>query len=81
MAETKISHFARVRTILANDRTFLAYIRTSMAFFVAGVSFIRFFGEEILTQVGAVFVVVGIVLSIIGFYRFYKTKLHIDAIE
>lgn len=81
MSEAKINHFARHRTVLANDRTFLAYIRTSLTLFVAGVSFIRFFNITLLSYLGFAFIVVSVVMLVLGIYRFRKTNLHIKNVK
>lgn len=53
------------RTTLANERTLLAYARTALTLFVAGVTFIRFFGTISI-------VVIGWVLLPIGVFTMYK---------
>jgi len=77
MAEGKIAHYARQRTILANERTFLAYLRTALTLFAAGVTFIRFFGIELLSIVGYIFIVFSVVLVVIGTIRYKKVNSHI----
>jgi len=75
------NHYAYNRTTLANERTLLAYLRTALTLFVAGVSFIRFFGVELLAVLGFIFVGISIILVIFGFYGFIKVKKHIDGFE
>lgn len=81
MAEGKISHYARHRTTLANERTFLAYLRTALTLFVAGITFIRFFGILILSVLGYIFIVVSVVLVVIGTARYEKTKSHVNNVK
>ena len=81
MTEGKINHYARHRTILANERTILSYIRTALTLFVAGVSFIRFFGIAALSATGYAFVVASIVLIIVGALRFRKMDAHIKDVK
>jgi putative membrane protein len=61
-------------TILANERTFLAYVRTALTLFVAGVSFIRFFEIDLVVKLGAIFVVIGVVVSFIGAIRYFAIR-------
>ena len=70
-------HLAADRTILANERTFLAYIRTALTFFVAGVSFVKFFDELALEVVGYLFIPVAIAFVIVGALSFRKNSTHI----
>lgn len=60
------------RTILANERTFLAYMRTALTIFIAGVSFIKFFGHLIFEIIGWIFIPAGIITFLIGFVRYKK---------
>lgn len=77
MVEQKMNHYARHRTILANERTFLAYVRTALTLFAAGITFIRFFGIPFLSFVGYIFIGLSIVLTIVGIIRYQKTNTHI----
>ncbi|MBU0577979.1 DUF202 domain-containing protein [Patescibacteria group bacterium] len=69
------------RTILANDRTWLGNIRTSLTFFVAGVSFIQFFGSSIVQVIGWIFVPLGIINLLIGLWQYRKRKNMFQLIE
>ncbi|MEA2063421.1 MAG: DUF202 domain-containing protein, partial [Gemmatimonadota bacterium] len=60
-------HLAADRTLLANERTLLAYIRTALTLFIAGASFIKFFGSLILIVVGWVFIPLGVLAAFLGF--------------
>ena len=66
------------RTQFANERTFLAYMRTSMVFVVAGFSLIQFFQNQIYMWVGGLFVPAGIILSVIGMWKFITKRAEID---
>jgi putative membrane protein len=67
-------HLAIDRTILANERTLLAYIRTALAVFVTGVSFIQFFESILMVILGWVFVPIGVITLVIGFWRYKKVS-------
>lgn len=67
-------YLAAHRTYLANERTWLAYMRTALTFFVAGVSFLQFFDSEIVRLIGWIFIPVGILFLIIGFWQFLKVR-------
>jgi len=49
-------HLATDQTVQSNERTLLAYMRTALTMFVAGVSFIQFFGSYIYTIIGTAFI-------------------------
>lgn len=61
-------------TILANERTFLAYVRTALTLFVAGISFIRFFEIDLVVKLGAVFVIIGVIITFIGTVRYFVIR-------
>lgn len=73
-------YLAAHRTALANSRTWMGNLRTSLAFFVAGVSFIRFFDNDILRIIGLIFIPIGIINVIIGFITYRKRKEMIRSI-
>ena len=63
------------RTILANERTLLAYLRTGMALLAAGVTLLKFFPEDQFLQiVGTVMFVSGVIVTILGLFRFYSVQ-------
>ncbi|MBS4538754.1 DUF202 domain-containing protein [Clostridium sp. D2Q-11] len=65
------------RTILANERTFLAYIRTSLNVLAAGISFIKLFKFLPIQILGYILVPLGLIIFIIGLYRFLKINKNI----
>ncbi|HDH04295.1 MAG TPA: DUF202 domain-containing protein [Nitrospirae bacterium] len=67
-------HLAAQRTLLANERTYLAYIRTSLTLFVAGVSFIKFFGNIVYEIIGWMLIPLGILVLIKGIISYIKMK-------
>jgi len=67
-------YLAVERTMLANERTLLAYIRTALTLFVAGVSFIKFFGSAVLALVGWIFVPLGVTIIALGLMRYRKVR-------
>jgi putative membrane protein len=62
-------HLALDRTILANERTFLAYVRTTLAVIVVGATVIHLSEDGFLDSVGALCILAGIVILIIGSNR------------
>jgi len=71
-------HLAAERTQMANERTLLAYIRTALTLFIAGVSFIQFFGSMVIVYLGWIFIPLGIIVAIIGSRRYYRMKVPLD---
>ncbi|HOP06363.1 MAG TPA: DUF202 domain-containing protein [candidate division Zixibacteria bacterium] len=65
------------RLHLANQRTFLSYLRTALTFFVAGVSFIKFFDSLLIEILGWVFVPLGIITTVIGIYRYNRIRVRL----
>lgn len=65
---------AENRTSLANERTFLAYVRTALTLFVAGVTFIRFFGYVLIEIIGWILIPLGIFAMIRGTINFRRMK-------
>jgi putative membrane protein len=65
------------RTILANQRTFLSYLRTALTFFVAGISFVKFFDHLLIEIVGWAFIPIGIATFVIGFHRYNKLRVRL----
>ena len=74
-------HLAADRTAQANERTLLAYVRTALTMFVAGVSFIRFFGRDIYTIIGTAFIPLAIVILLIGVWRYRHTRKVLAALS
>lgn len=74
-------HLAADRTTLANQSTFLAYIRTALTFFVAGVTFIKFFEISIIVVVGWVFVPVSVLTFWLGLYRYNRLRLDLEKLR
>ena len=66
------------RTQFANERTFLSYIRTSMGFVLAGFSLIQFFKGQMFEWVGGLLIPVGIIMSIIGMWKFITKRTEIE---
>lgn len=65
------------RMILANQRTFLSYLRTALTFFVAGISFVKFFQEFIIEIIGWVFIPLGLATFIVGVFRYNHLRVRI----
>ena len=78
---TLCDYLSAHRTLLANDRTWLGYVRTALTFFIAGVTFIKFFDSQTLTIVGALFVPIGLIFLTIGLWKYKKVQLLIHNME
>lgn len=74
-------YLAAHRTLLANDRTQLSYVRTSLTLFIAGVTFIKFFGSQIFIVIGWVFIPAGILVFLIGIYKYLHVRGLIHSIK
>lgn len=73
---------AAARSILSNERTYLSYQRTALTFFVAGISFIKFFlYDEIVYFLGWAFIPVAVVSFILGTYRYVRMRDLIMSVE
>lgn len=68
---------AENRTALANERTFLAYVRTALTLFVAGVTFIRFFGYVLTEIIGWILIPLGIFTMIKGLISYREMNRRI----
>lgn len=63
------------RTILANERTLLSFTRTALVLILAGMTFIRFFGDENRwSDLGYITLAAGVVLWLMGFRAYLKKK-------
>ncbi|HSX08744.1 MAG TPA: DUF202 domain-containing protein [Candidatus Saccharimonadales bacterium] len=74
-------HLAVDRTSLANEKTFLAYIRTSLTMLISAVTLIKLFDSVITQAIGWIFIVVGIILSILGGIRYIKLRQNIKKVK
>lgn len=74
-------HLAIDRTILSNESTILAYIRTSLALVAAGAALIHFFTENWIRVIGGLFLILGLVIMVIGVFRYKKMDKSIKDIE
>lgn len=63
---------AHHRTVLANERTLLASVRTALTLFVAGVSFVTFFGVLAVEVVGWIFLPIAAVILLLAIARYRK---------
>lgn len=62
------------RTRLANERTLLAYVRTALGMLVVGGSLLKFFDGGLTNTLGAAFLVAGVAIAGLGFYRAVRTR-------
>lgn len=67
-------HLSAVNTILANERTLLAYWRTALAMGVTGITMIKILQTPEYVFLGIVLVVISVLTSILGYYRYFKMK-------
>lgn len=68
------------RTALANERTFLAYIRTGIGFLAIAISLIKLFHSIFTNVLGALFVILAIVTSVYGLYRYKRMSKKIEKV-
>jgi putative membrane protein len=74
-------HLAIDRTVLSNERTILAYVRTSLAIMAVGATLIHFFSEYWIKVSGLILILSGLLIVIIGIFRFKKMKDSIEKIK
>jgi putative membrane protein len=73
-------HLALDRTRLANERTLLAYLRTALMLLVAGATAVKFVAETASVVVsGWLFIGLGIVVAVLGTWRFLTMRRDINA--
>ena len=66
------------RTRLANERTLLAYVRTALGMLVVGGSLLKFFDGGLTNTLGVAFLLAGIAMAVLGFYRALRTRRSIN---
>lgn len=71
---TIAQRLAADRTRLANERTLLAYVRTALGMLVVGGSLLKFFDGGLTNTLGAVFLIAGAAIAVLGFYRAVRTQ-------
>jgi putative membrane protein len=59
------------RTVMANERTFLSFWRTALTLFIAGLTFLQFFENQIFQVLGWIFIPTGVVVFFQG-VRVYR---------
>ena len=74
-------HLAADRTLLANQTTFLAYIRTALTFFVAGITFIRFFDVSAIEIVGWAFIPASVLTFWLGLFRYRRLRTDLEKLR
>ena len=73
-------HLALDRTRLANERTLLAYLRTALMLIVAGATAAKFVGEtHSVIIAGWLFIALGVVVAVLGTWRFLTMRRDINA--
>jgi putative membrane protein len=73
---------AMERTKLTNIQTLLSYIRTSLTFFAVAAALIEFFNKNIKFEITAyISISLGVILLLIGFYNYYRSKKLIKAVQ
>jgi putative membrane protein len=74
-------HLAIDRTILSNERTILSYVRTALAIMAAGATLIHFFSEYWMKIIGAVLIILGLLIIVIGLIRYKKMDTSIKMVK
>ncbi len=74
-------HLAIDRTMLANESTFLSYIRTALAMSAAGGTLLHFGLEFHTDLIGGVLVAGGMILFVVGVFRYRHTRSIINQIR
>ena|SRR3990167_3129982 len=74
-------YLAADRTALAIDRTVLSYIRTALTALIAGVSFIKFFNNQILTIIGWLLVILTPIILLFGLWRIWEMKKLVTSVQ
>lgn len=69
------------RTLLANERTLLAYLRGGITLLLAGITFIHFSRHGWFTLMGVLCLPAGLVLLLLGIYRYRKMNRSITALR
>jgi inner membrane protein YidH len=69
------------RTHLANERTLLAYYRTALTLFIAGATFVKFFGSLLMVFIGWVFIPLGVLVAVVGLVNYNRLKLPLDRLK
>lgn len=73
-------HLAIERTKLANERTLLSYIRSSLYLVLGGIAFLGMKDFEEIRSMGYFSLCLSGILLIIGIFRFWQLKKHIQQI-
>ena len=74
-------HLAIDRTVLSNERTVLSYVRTALAIMAAGATLIHFFSEYWVRVSGAALLVLGLIIVVVGLFRYKRMKDSIEEIK
>ncbi|MGK7392464.1 MAG: DUF202 domain-containing protein [Candidatus Cyclobacteriaceae bacterium M2_1C_046] len=64
--------FARVRTIMANERTLMSYYRTTFAIIGVGAFILEFYTSLLGTIIAAIFMIIGVGVAVYGTMRYRK---------
>ena len=75
---SKTDALAIERTRLANERTFLAYFRSAIVFLSSGFAIVKIAALSEITDIGYFLMAIAPVLLIIGIYRFFYVKRHLE---
>jgi putative membrane protein len=78
IAPSLTDRLAADRTRLANERTLLAYVRTALGLMVVGGSLLKFFDGGLTNALGVAFLVAGVAMAGLGFYRAINTHRSIN---
>lgn len=70
----------KIEASLSNERTILSYIRTSAAVLVLAFAMFKFFEEKTIIYLGYVVLTIGILIFLLGVYRFIKERQRIASL-
>lgn len=56
-------------------------MRTALTLFIAGVTFVRFFGGIVMTAIGWFFIPMGVLTMILGIFHYRSVKSYLGRIE
>jgi putative membrane protein len=73
--------FGEEQAYLAAERTYLAHVRTALTLLIAGLTIVRFFGQNHFIILGWIFVALGATLLAVGHLRWKASLKRIETIS
>jgi putative membrane protein len=71
----------KLEAYLSNERTLLSYIRTASTVIVLAVAMFKFFESKIIIQLGFAVLIIGLIIFVLGIYRFIQQRRRIRKLE